>query len=733
MNIPSFSYGAAQVDLDNDGDLDFVVNNIDEPAFLFRNRLAERESGDNHYLRIRLEGAGENTMGLGAFVEIEYGDGLRQYHEHTTYRGYVSSVESIVHFGLGDSTVVDKLTVTWPDSSIQVLTDVRPNQLLTLRQADADRRNEMQHDSDAATAGERRPLLSNSTEAFGVEYVHEEWDYNDFNVQPLLPHKLSQYGPGLAVGDVNGDGREDIYISGSYNHKGTFLIQTRDGSFTEEDLLVGNNPENREEELGVLLFDADGDGDDDLYIVSGSYEHTAGDDAYQDRLFVNEEGRFRLDENALPPFLTSGSAVRAADYDRDGDLDLFVGGRVKPHRYPEPVDSYILENVTEDENRIRFEIVNEEIAPVLNEIGMVTDALWTDFNGDGWIDLLLAGEWMSLRFLKNESGRFVDATDATGISGYKGWWTGICGGDFDNDGDTDYVAGNYGTNTYFQASDRYPVKIYANDFDENGIFDAIPSVYLKTPDGDREEVPFHGRRDLSKQIPSIEKEYETFEAFASVTMDDLLSRYETDGMRTYRANYLKSAYIENRGEGRFSLASLPYEAQWAPVYGCAVEDLNGDGNPDLMMVGNDYGMELSVHRADALNGLLLTGDGTGSFDVMGFEESGFFVPGDGKALVTFVNSRNELVAAASQNRGPLKLFKKEEMPAPIAVRPGDAFSLVYFSDGRVQKKELYYGSGYLSQSERYLIPPAGYAKIEITDFQGNTRTGTPEFAREISQ
>lgn len=721
MKIPSFSNGAAQADLNNDGALDFVVNNINEPAFIFRNRQAELNPERNDYLRVKLEGTGSNTMGLGALLEIEYGDGEKQFHEHTLYRGYLSSVEPVVHFGLGAHKMVDKLTVIWPDRTVQVIRDLPSNQVVTLHQKDAVDLTNAEPDSPART----ETLFRDITGESGIDYMHKEWDYNDFNVQPLLPHKLSQYGPGLSVGDVNSDGLNDIYISGAFEYKGAFLIQRRDGTFAEEDLLVGNDPENREEEMASLFFDADGDGDDDLYIVSGSYEHQPGDRAYQDRLFINVGGRFLLAWNALPPFLSSGSAVRAADFDRDGDLDLFVGGRVKPHRYPEPVDSYILENVSE-KGKVRFKIANDETAPVLNEIGMVSDALWTDFNNDGWTDLILAGEWMSLRFLKNDSGTFTDLTEETGIASYKGWWNSLCGGDFDNDGDTDYIAGNLGTNTYFQAGDEYPVSIYANDFDNNGVFDAILSVYYKNREGYKVEVPFHGRQNVSRQIPLVGKEFETYSAFASATMDDLFSRFETGGMLTYRANHMKTSYVENLGSGRFAITPLPDKVQWAPMYGCVAEDVNSDGNPDVMLTGNDYGMELSAGRSDALNGLLLTDNGNGSFEIMDFEKSGLFVPGDAKALISFVNAQNELVVAASQNRGPLKMFKKGGMNKPVPVQPGDAFSVIYLKDGRKQKKEFYYGSGFLSQSERYLIPPDEYVKIEITDFQGNTRSVTPE-------
>lgn len=716
MNIPSFSNGVAQVDLNNDGALDLVVNNIDEPAFIFRNRLAQLYPEQSNYLRVNLEGVGENRMGLGTLLEVEYGNGKKQFHEHTLYRGYLSSVEPVVHFGLGEHKTVDKLTVTWPDGSIQTITDVQANQNLTLSQKDAADANK----KEPVPATRPQPLFDEVTDSLGFNYIHQEWDFNDFNIEPLLPHKLSQYGPALSVGDANSDGLDDIYVSGAFEYKGVFLIQKPDGTFNKQDLLMSNNSENREEELGSLFFDADGDGDDDLYIVSGGYEHPPGDQAYQDRLFLNEGGRFILASHALPQFLSSGMSVRAADFDRDGDLDLFVGGRVSPYRYPEPVDSYLLENVSEGSD-VRFEIANDKVATVLNEIGMVTDALWTDFNGDGWVDLVLAGEWMPLRFLKNESGVFAEITDQTGLGDYKGWWNSLCGGDFDGDGDIDYLAGNLGTNTYFRASDEHPVSIYAGDFDQNGMFDAVPSVYYKNRDGNMMEVPFHGRQNLSQQIPAIKEKFDTYEEFATATMDDILSDFETDGMLTYRASYMQSSYIENQGGDTFGVSPLPAQVQWGPVYGCVVEDVDHDGSMDAVLVGNDYGTELSAGRHDALNGLVLAGDGKGKFRERNFDESGFFVPGDAKSVIKLRGAGGRALIAVGQNRDRLKFFRSKQAATLYHAEADDASAIVRYKDGTSRKVEFYYGSSFLSASSRFISIDEKTTSLEVTSYQGMKR------------
>ena len=717
----SYSYGAVQADLDNDGDLDLVVNNLNDSAFVYKNNLEELNKKNDHYLRVNFKGKGDNIMGLGASLKIKYGNGKKQYYEHTIYRGYLSSVEPTAHFGLGSYKTVDTLLVTWPDSSSQLIRNIKADQTLTLDWDNATKKTRMKSKPDSVDSSHL--FSADISQDLGINYVHKDEDYNDFNRQPLLPHKLSQYGPGLAIGDVNGDGLEDMYISGSYGRKGTFFIQQKDGTFNRKDLIEGNNPKNKEEELGSLFFDADGDGDQDLYIVSGGDELKPGSQAYQDRLFINENGTFRLDAKALPNFISSGSAVRAADFDKDGDLDLFVGGRVKPRQYSKPVNSYLLENVSSGK-KVRFKIVNANKAPMLNDIGMVSDALWTDFNNDGWTDLILAGEWMPLTFLKNNHGTFQDVTGTTGISDNKGWWNSLCAGDFDNDGDVDYIAGNLGTNTYFKASDKYPVHIYGNDFDHNGTYDAIPTVYYKNSEGEKVEVPYFGRRDMIKQIPGIKNKFQTYDSFAKANIDEILSHFDTDSMATYEANDMKTSYIENLGKGKFKIRSLPENVQWAPVFGCQAQDLNNDENLDFALVGNDYGNEISTGRYDALNGLVLTGKGNGTFNSLNFEKSGFFVPGNAKALAKLRGASGSVLLAASQNKGPLKVFRQKNKMKLISLKPMDAYAVLHFKDGTSRKQEFYYGSSFLSASGRFMEISKKVHSVVITDYQGDSRTVT---------
>ncbi len=569
---PSFSNGAAYGDLDNDGDLDYVVNNINDSAFVYRNNLMESRPEKANYLRVRFKGDEKNQMGLGTFVELTYGNGQKQVYENTIYRGYLSSVENAAHFGLGNVKEVKEVKIIWPDGKQQVLRHVKANQVVL-----ANHKNARSIIPPSEATAEIKPLFAEIADSLGIAFRHEEPDFIDFNIQKLLPHKLSQYAPGIATGDVNGDRLDDLFIGGSRQHKGRFMLQTASGKFEEKDLLPGPEGESKEEEdMGTLLFDADNDQDLDLYIASGGTENAPDSPAYQDRLYLNDgKGHFSLADQALPQLFTSKSCVKAADFDRDGDLDLFVGGRVEPERYPKPVSSFILRNDSKS-GQATFTEVTRTIAPHLSNLGLVCDALWTDYDQDGWTDLVLTGEWMPLTFLKNNQGKFSNATTQTGISTYTGWWNSITSGDFDNDGDTDFIAGNLGSNTLNRATEQEPVSVYAKDFDNNGTYDAITTAYFPDVDGKRKEFTFHGREDLIKQIIATRARFQHYKDFAHATMDKLLKEEERKEALVLRANYMQSAYVENRGNGTFSLRPLPVQAQLAPVFGMVTGDFDQD-------------------------------------------------------------------------------------------------------------------------------------------------------------
>lgn len=712
---PSFSNGATYADLDNDGDMDYVVNNINDPASIFKNFSVE-SAPTNNWIKIKLIGPDLNPQGIGATIEITYKD-QQQYWEQSLTRGYLSAASPIIHFGLGEQTEVEELVIQWQDGKRQTITNIPSNQLLTIAYTDANA-------APSQNPSKVVSIMEDVTKEYDLPFEHFEMDYTDYNVQPLLMHKLSQYGPGIAVGDINNDQLEDFYVSGSHFKRGRFFMQQADGGFDIQDLLgVGEEKEKLEEELGSLLFDADRDGDLDLYLVSGGYEYTKGNEVYQDRLFLNENGQFIKSERALPKFLSSGSCVKAADFDKDGDLDLFVGGRVLSGEYPKPVDSYILKNETEN-GQVKFTIANEELAPSLNQLGMVCDALWTDYNNDGWTDLLVAGEWMPLQFFKNEEGILAKDNITIQQSNHQtihpiGWWNSLVGSDFDKDGDIDYIAGNLGLNTLNKATEEQPISIYAADFDGNKGFDIVPAVYFLDEERVPKEFPYFGRGDLQKQMQIVRKHFRQHAEFARATTPSMLSRFQQVEPLKLTANYLQSSYLENKGGGTFEITPLPIAAQFAPIYGLVVNDFNQDGHEDVLVGGNDFGMEVSMGRHDALNGLLLTGDGTGNFAPISMQESGVVIPFDAKSLVKLRAKDHDLYIAA-QNQGQLRLFKTATSTA-LEVQPQDAYAIITDQSGKTYRQEFYYGNTYLSQSSRQLTLPNNFQQVEIFQYTGTSR------------
>ncbi|GAB3269930.1 VCBS repeat-containing protein [Larkinella harenae] len=736
LMTPAFSGGAAYGDLDNDGDLDMVINNINDSAFVYRNNLVEKKPQQANYLRIKFKGSAQNRMGLGAMVELKYGNGQQQIYEHTIYRGYLSTVENAAHFGLGATAEVAEVRISWPAQNgqpgkAQTLRNVKANQVLTV---------DVQNATETATLPPNAPagpIFRDITDSLQVKWVHQEPEYIDFNQQKLLPHKLSQYGPSIAVGDVNGDGLDDLFVGGSKNQKGTFLVQTASGKLVPQDLLPGlPGAPKPEEDMGTLLFDADGDGDLDLYIASGGFESDANSVAYQDRLYVNDgKGRFTLSTQALPQNQISKSCVKAADYDRDGDLDLFVGGRVVPNQYPRPVSSFILRNDSQP-GQPKFTDVTKTVASELQNIGLVCDAIWTDTDNDGWLDLMLAGEWMPLTILKNHQGKLqIDKRDGTPsqtptLAGSKtvptGWWNSLVAADFDHDGDMDYIAGNLGLNSLMQASEKEPVRVYAKDFDNNGFYDAIPTVFFPNKDGKNQEFPFNGREDMIRQFIAMRARFPLHKDFAVATIDKLLKEDELKDAIVLEANYLKSAYIENKGDGRFEVHDLPVQAQVAPVFGMIADDFDQDGHPDVLLVGNDFGNELLTGRLDAMNGLLLKGDGKGGFSALNPSASGFYVPGNAKGMVRLTGAGRKDGAAtslivATQNRGPLKVLQCTLPTQTVRLKPTDVAAHLVYTDGRKQKVEFYYGQSFFSQSARELALGKNVKMLEVIDSKGAKR------------
>ncbi|MHA4811072.1 VCBS repeat-containing protein [Flavitalea flava] len=713
METPSFSNGAVYVDLDNDGDLDYVVNNINDEAFVYENTL-----NGSGFLDIIFKGDDKNPDGIGAWAEIYYGNGQLQVFENSPYRGYLSTVEAKAHFGLGRIALIDSAVIKWPNGKQEVLRKVAANQVMT-----ADIRN-------ASTPygfglGDRavKPLFTDITSSAGIQYFHHETDFIDFNKEKLLPHKLSQYGPSLAAGDLDGNGLDDIFIGTSAGEYGQhFLLQQPDGRFLDRTLPAIAGKDTRfPENLGTLIFDADGDGYPDLYCASGSNEFPAGSKDYQDRLWINDgKGNFRLDTSAIPVNYTSKSCVKAADIDHDGDLDLFIGGRVLPGNYPLPVNSFIYRNDSRP-GHPKFTDITATVAPGLQQVGMVCDAVWTDFDNDGWTDLILTGEWMPIRFFRNDHGKFVDVTLQSGVAGEIGWWNSITAGDFDNDGDIDYIVGNLGENSFYKASAEHPVSIYAKDFDKNQSLDAIITLFLPDGNGGLKEFPAASRDEMMKQLPGLKKKYLTYKEFGQATFSDIFSKEEIKDAYFRHANNFYSCYLENTGSGHFKMHRLPGMAQLAPIYGMVADDFNQDGMLDLALSGNDFGTEVTTGRYDALNGLVLLGDGKGNFQPRTILQSGLFLPGDGKSLVKLMGPGNTSLLAASQNNGPLKLFSSKGGSPSVRLKPKDRILLITLKNGKIRREEVGYGSSFLSQSSRFTNVNGNIRKIEVINDKGENR------------
>jgi len=611
ITLPTCSNGAAYADLDNDGDLDLVLNNSDTLAFLYKNNSIEKKLGN--YLKISFEGNKDNVNGIGARVTIKIKNGI-QLKEHYTSRGFQSAVGNSLHFGLGDVTVVDTLEVIWSDGSIQSLAEIEGNQHLTLKYENAKKQDVAKQRQEK---NNRTPYFNEAS--ISPEIRHEENDFNDFKRESLLPHKMSQFGPAAAVGDVNGDGLDDLFLGQSTGKAPQLYLQKASGDFEESrqpDFRYAKPAEN----VGAQFFDADGDGDLDLYVVNGSNESESSED-YKDQLFRNDAGIFKLDTTALPSFSVSGSCVRPFDFDGDGDIDLFVGGRQVPGRYPSAADSYLLRNVSTSQ-KIAFTEVTEELAPMLQQLGMVTDAVWADIDNDTRADLIVVGEWMSPKILKNTEEGFQDITSSAGLENEIGWWNAIAAADFDGDGDMDLVAGNLGLNYKYKASAEKPFEVYAADFDDSGSIDIVLGYY------DEDELfPLRGRQCSSDQMPFIKEKFPTYDSFGKATMTDVFGEEKLRKAINYKATNFATCYFENTG-GKFNKSELPIAAQISSVNDISVADFTNDGNLDLLLAGNNYGSEVETPRNDASYGLLLTGDGQGNFKAMASEESRLLIQGD---------------------------------------------------------------------------------------------------------
>ncbi len=636
-SIMTSSNGAAYADFDNDGDVDLVVNNMDDFAFVYRNNSSENR--ENNYLKIKLKGPAGNPLGIGAKVKIYTESGI-QVQEHYLTRGFQSGVGPGLHFGLGDESTVEKLTVLWPDGKKQVLSNVEANRLLTLSYSDA-----VSGPNPLTSSQSTNYLFSSIMPEPGTFAPHRENVFDDYQRESLLPHKMSQPGPALTVGDVNGDGLDDFFLGGAMNYPGQLYLQSKEGTFQPSQ---GNFflQEKNYEDVAATFFDADRDGDLDLYVVSGGNERPEGSKYYQDRLYINHKGTFSAARGTLPPMPASGSCVKPYDYDGDGDLDLFVGGRQTPGKYPLPADSYLLENRSTP-GKVLFADVTARAAPMLKGLGMVTDAVWTDVDRDGRKDLVVVGEWMPITVLKNQEGTFIDKTQEMGLSEATGWWFSIAAADFDGDGDEDLVAGNLGLNYKYKASPKEPFEIYTTDFDDSGDLDIVLGYH-----SDGNLFPLRGRECSSGEMPFIKAKFPTYDAFGKATLREVYDPGKLENSVHYQASTFASSYLENQSGHGFKITPLPIQAQTSSTNSIRIEDFDGDKNLDLIMAGNLYGSEVETTRNDAGYGYFLKGDGKGGFASVPMSVSGLRVKGEVRHMqnIRLAGGRKVLLFAVNNGR-----------------------------------------------------------------------------------
>jgi hypothetical protein len=562
--------------------------------------------------------------------------------------------------------------------------------------------------------------LKDITQNAGINYGFSEVDFIDFDIQRLLLHKLTQYGPSLATGDLNGDGLDDIVSGGGSPFHASIFFQSANGKFVRK-FLPGNNNPQLQDDAGILLIDADKDGDLDLFIVSGGAENQPQTKAYADHFYLNDgKGNFSELETDFTNNRATKSTVVAADYDLDGDLDLFIGGRVIPGRYPMPTSSFIYQNNSQ-KGQVQFTDVTNKVAPELVNIGMVTAAIWSDADSDGKMDLIITKEWGSIDVFKNDGIKLTKLK--TSLDTFKGWWNSIVSADMDNDGDLDYIAGNFGTNSFLHASNEEPLNVYAKDFDNNFSLDVIFSHWIVDQVGGvKKEFPLAGRDLLLREMSVMKERFPNYAGYAKTDMKQLLTADQLKDAYRASVNYLPTSWIENKGKFNFEIHELPTAIQLAPIFGILPKDVNNDGWVDLIFTGNEYAMSPYLGRQDALNGMVLLNLGKGNFKSLSIAQSGFYTPANGRSLAGLVvNGQAALVAG--QNRDFMKLFQQtENREQPIKIQDQETYAMIYFKNGFKRKEEYHFGQGFLSQSSRFLLlfPEMKYVDI----FSGTKKTRT---------
>jgi hypothetical protein len=630
FTTPTWSNGAAYADLDNDGDLDLVVHNVEDPPFIYRNKSS---GNGKNWLQIKLKGTARNPTGTGAKVWVKAGEDT-YFSEISPTHGFYSSVEPIFQVGLGDKEKVDEIRVEWLGNKHQILSQVDGNQRLVI-------------DISQAKQGQLPNEMTSTSQFFEAmpvqdapSFIHRENDYEDFNSERLLPHRFSNLGPCLSVGDVNGDGMDDFFLGGAKGQAGAIFVQSSNSVFLKTKQMVLESTANFED-TGSLFFDADGDKDLDLYVVSGGNEAAAGDASYQDRLYLNDgNGKFTRNESALPKETSSGKAIVANDFDEDGDLDLFVGGRVVPSGFPSPPESFVLKN-----DGGKFSNVTEEVIPGFKHIGMVTDLAFDDLDGDQKPELIVAGEWMPIT-IYNVGASKSDSQSV--IPKSSGWWNSLAISDLDGDSDNDIVAGNLGLNTRF----RPPMKLFSKDFDANGSLDPIICIQEES-----RYLPVPMRDNLLKQLPFLKKKFVRNTTYSKASIEQVFSSAELESAQLLTSEILASTWFENKGNGNWEAHPLPDEAQISPVHAIQAGDFNGDGKNDLLVAGNDSGFDVETGPVNTSPGYLLAGDGKGGFKAISPSKSGFWATDEVRNIRQIgMKNRQKKACIIANNNGSLQML-----------------------------------------------------------------------------
>ena len=711
MDVYFNTCGAAYADLDNDGDLEIVINNIDSAAMVYKNMSREMQLGN--YLSFRCKGNTANTYGLGATIKIRIGDSIQSFEINAT-RGLASSVAPYAHFGLGKATKVDEVIVTWPGGAVEVLKNVKVNQMITLDQSKA----KLPKNTPIAVT----PLLKEITKdpSLGLNYVHTENDYDDFFRERLLPNKLSIQGPALAAGDINGDGIEDLVIGGAQGSPLVIYTQNDQGQFSQFPIQQLFLEDSSYEDQSILVIDVDKDGDQDIYVASGGNEDAADKpELMEDRLYVNE-GKGMFKRGLLPSMRVGKSCVIGGDFDKDGDYDLFVGGSNIPGHFEKEPRSFLLLNTNG-----HFTDVTEYLANGLLQSGMIKSAIWTDYDNDNDLDIIAVGDWMGIKVWKNNSGAFTEVAKESGLDSTNGHWRSIVGGDFDNDGDIDYVVGNLGTNTRYHATREFPLELHYKDYDENGSVDFLHGRYE-----DSVLYPARLTASLIIQMPTLRYKYLFAKSFADAKLTSIVggdtNLYSGGSRYVYEMN---SLMLINDGKGSFTTKRLPVISQISPIYGMIAEDIDNDGNLDLVHTGNFYGPDRDMWRYDAGIGMVLKGDGKLGFKELSVKESGFYVPGEGRALIMMPRAdKNSLLLLSSANKGTLQIFEKTLNAKTSLLKLNQSemltHAIIEYKNGKKRRHEFHNGSGHLSQGIHVLQADPSISKILLFDSSGKTRTIT---------